>query len=398
MKNWMIICNMAALVFLIIILKIVVSQTRLYEDQYNEQRLIRASEYAAEAAFYSCILSDDDNVNYTSQAERVLAPKDALSTFDLVMALNYDMALDETSYSAIEDSIGVMCLIANDGYYLANVEKQLEDNNGTDIPIYKFVWSAKLPYSSDIFKIDADETNNDKISGLSYGVTLYGEQCYLAATSMLKKDPAESNEHLSPDKNTTHRKEDVYTFSSFSGLNSDGQLQIFNNNVASGVTMDDVEATMPVLDRNLADRIVSTALTDAISFSADYNTRIRDLNSYNVYIPTTQTQSGINDVKYPTLLVILKDAEYADWTGTLGATLAGFQVTDVIKTICYTDNGQKLYCYEGQGAIEELRKPENQGPSFVVDKMLSSFEEAAENGYNPDYRFIFNPISIEGIT
>ena len=103
---------------------------------------------------------------------------------------------------------------------------------------------------------------------------------------------------------------------------------------------------------------------------------------YAVFVPTGRTQSGINSMNHPTLLVVLKNAEYAHWDG-IGATLAGFQLVTGTKVITYEKNGKMMYCYEGQGAKEA---------GYTVVKMYNTAEEAAADGCYPDNDYIFNAI------
>lgn len=335
MKSWLVIADLAAAVFLVIMLHTTYLEIDNYKSQYNEQRLMRSSEYACECAFYYASGASDNNVLYISPADRIMTPQKVLNNFDDIMALCYGMSIGDHSRIIIEDSIGTACLVSGDGFYVTDLAE-------TDENEYNLVWSPKIPYTADANEIDNDPTNDNVISGTTYGVTLTSEDWRRVHVTGSGPTAAYTYEH-----------KEAYNL--------------------------DLTGTM---NREVANRIVATKLTNAIAYSVDRNSRIRNSSDYSIFIPTSKTQGGINSMKNPTLLVVLKNAEYAKWDG-IGATLAGFQIVTGTKAISYMKNGRKMYSYEGQGAMDD---------GFTVIKIYDTAEQAAEAGCYPDTDYLFKPI------
>lgn len=331
MKAWLIIADVAAVIFMVIMLHTTYLEIQNYNSQYYEQRLMRSAEYACECAFYYASGSDDNQAMYINPAERVMSPKDILDNFDDIMALCYGMSTGQHSHTIIEDSIGTACLVTNDGFYITELFEK--DENEFDL-----VWTPKIPYSADLNEIDLPSDNDNIISGTTYSVELSSE--------------------------------------GWRSVVVNGSDYVYNHGTQYS------EITGFPMTREIANRIIATKLTSFLAASVDHNTKVRNSADYAVFVPTGRTQSGINSMNHPTLLVVLKNAEYAHWDG-IGATLAGFQLVTGTKVITYEKNGKMMYCYEGQGAKEA---------GYTVVKMYNTAEEAAADGCYPDNDYIFNAI------
>lgn len=331
MKGWLVIADVAAALFLIVMLHTTYLEVSNYKEQYYEQRLMRSAEYACECAFYYASgMSSDTGVLYLNAANRVMSTKDVLNNFDDIMALCYGLGTGEKSRTMIEDSIGTACLVAGNGFYLTDLNETSED-------AFELVWSPKIPYSADLNQFNDDATDDNVVSGITYSVTLDSEEWKKVAIN--------------------------------------GTLYTYDHG-------ERYSQTTGALSRAKADRIISSKLTSCIAASVDRNTQIRNSSDYSVYVPTAKTQGGINSMKNPTLLVVLKNADYAKWTGT-GATLAGFQIVTGTKAVSYMKGGKKMYCYEGQGAVDA---------GYKILQMYDTAEQAAADGCYPDTEFLFKPI------
>ncbi len=330
MKAWIVIADVLAALFFVIMLHTTYLEIDNYKSQYYEQRLMRSAEYACECAFYYASSSSDHEVLYLNSADRIMATTDILENFDDIMALCYDMSIDDYSRAIIEDSIGTACLVTNEGFYLTDLDETAENE-------YNLVWTPKIPYSADVNETDNNPANDNIISGVTYSVALESEKWRKVVVN---------------GENYTYELGERYS-----------------------------QLPAGTMDRQKADRIISTKLTNMIAASVDRNTKIRNSADYSIYVPTTKTQGGINSMKYPTLLVVLKNAEYAKWDG-IGATLAGFQIITGSKAISYMKDGRLMYSYEGQGAKDH----------YKVIRMYDTAEKAALDGAYPDAEYLFRPI------
>ena len=341
MRTFYTIANMIGLFILLFMIDNTYKQVNIYEEAYNELRLSKAVEYATDMAFTDSLAETDAGLSYVtsmykSSVNTPLNTANTLNSFDMIMALNYGMSLDASSYQAIEDSIGTMVLAGADGYYITNLEK-IGDNETA------LTWSLKLPYTYEIETIKNGETHV-----ITYGVTLNTE-------SYTRVD-MKKNAHTSPSitQNTSFAK-------------SGGEM-----------------------NESIRNNAVSTTLTDAITYSMEHNMiNNGDELDFSVYIPSAQTMSGINQIATPTLLVIMKDSDFAGVHGTQKAALTGIRVIRKIRVLAYTDNaGNKLYSYEYQGA--------SKNPNYTVITHYDSIEEAAKNGYHADMDYIFRKIDYDG--
>ena len=64
MKSWYVIVDMMALFLLTIMLNTTYHRMSIYEQEYNEQRLSKATEYATSAAFSASVGKSTDNMDY----------------------------------------------------------------------------------------------------------------------------------------------------------------------------------------------------------------------------------------------------------------------------------------------------------------------------------------------
>lgn len=341
MRTWFSIANMLAVVCLAILTVVICKNIDIYEEQFNESRLIAATEYAAEAAFINSVAISENLTTYDSVGVNLLT-KNTLQTFDDMMAISFNMARGESSEVAIEDSISTMCLIGNEGYYITDMTE-------TDLNKLRLVWSPKLPYSTELTRTNG--TTKDTL-----GVTLADEKWYLVTG---------------------------YGHTLTSGYKYD---DILRKNI-SWINTGDPEGETIALTREFADSIVSSELTNAIVYRLSNNRFAKrpDNSEYSLYIPAINTYTGINRINSPTLLVIINNAKYSGYKGYC-STMQGFKVTWKPKVIGFTtDSGERKYCYEGQAAYVKN--------GITNTALYTSIEAAARAGYRPELYALMQPVN-----
>ncbi len=341
MRTWFNIANMLAVICLAIVTVVICKNIDIYEAQFNESRLIIATEYAAEAAFINSVTISENLTTYESVGVTLLT-KNTLQTFDDMMALSFNIARGESGEVAIEDSISTMCLVGNEGYYITDITE-------TDIGQHRLVWSPKLPFSTELTRTNG--TTKDTL-----GVTLADEKWYLVTG---------------------------YGHTLTSGYKYD---DILKKNI-SWINPGDPNGETITLTREFADSIVSSELTNAIAYRLSNNrfaTRPDD-SEYSLYIPAINTYTGINKINSPTLLVIINNAKYSEYKGYC-STMQGFKVTWKPKIIGFTtDAGERKYCYEGQAAYVK--------DGVTNTSLYTSIEAAAKAGYKPDTYALMQPVN-----
>lgn len=296
MKTWFNIFNLLGLVCMIFITDSLYHKVDLYENEYNEQRLIKSVEYASEKAFYDSIGSKSNQTDYENSVQVVTDPGKTLESFDTMMELNYGLSISEESDVCIEDSISGLSLITNDGYYLAKLQETGED----ELRLY---WTPKYPFTFE--KKEGGTT-------YTYGVTLADETWYKASE--------DSSGTLKFEKGSSYADPG-----------------------AAGALNDQVRK-----------QAISQTLTDAMALAMEENSLTRKDNEYSLYIPSKQTLSGINDIYTPSFLVVVRDATYAGVDESLDAAITGLKVIRKIRTIGFkNEKGEYKYCYEGQQASDK---------------------------------------------
>jgi hypothetical protein len=91
---------------------------RAEDEDFAVSRLILESDYAAEAAMSAVLAAPDVGTDYTTQA-LVVSPERAPDAYTSVMCLGYGVPATAVSTADVLNSVSVMILAANDGYYIA---------------------------------------------------------------------------------------------------------------------------------------------------------------------------------------------------------------------------------------------------------------------------------------
>ena len=366
MKTWLSIANMMGIVCLMILVSILCRNIELYEDQYNEQRLIKSMEYSAEAAFINSIGVEENLTNYGSVLPIVLT-NETIPTFCDVMELNYDMSKCEANDVAVEESIGAICLMANDGYYITDTVEVRDAE-------FRQVWSPKLPYSvKENPDVVAEATTGAPIT---VAVTLDSNRWWATASDV--SISAGFVEGMFSDEKTPDTIDDK---EKYKAVFKDRYPLLFLN-----------EDKVPsILNRSLADNIVSTSVTNALSYRLANQEGIgrNTTSEYSLIIPSLDTYAGINQVRNPSLIVVINNAKYSAYKGKCAA-MQGLKVTWKPRILRYdskiidpkTGKPIRYYCYEGQ----------NKNIDYDTVIPYNSEEDAARAGCCPDIESLMNPI------
>ena len=370
MKVWYVLVDMLALFVLIITINTTYHRMNIYEQEYNAQRLSKATEYATAAAFQETLGKISDNIDYENVISVSMDTTKTMEAFDDMMCFNYGLARTSQSKQAIEDSIRTAVHAAEDGYYILTTGDDGE--NGL-----KLMWSPKLPYS-----YEAKDSRGNLLG--TYAVSLQTED-------WIKVDN--------------------------------------NGKVTKGKKYSEVSGEVNNKKRKQA---VSKTLTDAITYSVDHNDYARGDAVFGTYIPSEQTITGINDIKTPSIMFIIQGADYTGEVSSDNVALTGLRTIKKVKTLGYEDRtGTKKYCYEWQkiyhtadewksiiGVTDEqwndITKSNKAAKSlwmsmtdvndalsvvgkqdrYINIKYFTSQEKAAEAGYKPDHDFIYGRVDI----
>lgn len=345
MKSWYTIIDMLALFILAIMLNTTYHRMNIYEQEYNEQRLAKATEYATSAAFSESIGRVTDDMDYNDIIAVFLNNRNTLETFEDLMCFNYGLTRTTKSRQAVDDSVRTAMLAAEDGYYVLNMGKDNED--GT-----KIMWSPKLPY---IYEgtVTRDPNNDNRKCVDTYAVNLQTENW-----SMVR---------ITEGNGSTPKKQEYH----------------------SGKKYSDAFPSADKLTKIAQPEAISKTLTDALAYSADMNNADREGTELGTYIPSEQTLSGINSIKTPTIMFIMQSGDYTGELASDSIALTGIRTIHQIRTIGYrADDGRLKYSYEWQGAAKKY------GESNIV--YFDTQEDAARGGYVPDHEFLYNRIEYEG--
>ncbi len=325
MKVWAAIFNVFAIMILMMLLVIYRNVTVTHEREFQEVRLAQAVQYSAEAAFLETLQVEDLDIEYSDIGAVVINPGDSLDIFESVMCLNYNMSASEENKAHIEAYVPTAVLSCNDGYYIATLsEIDTTINDSVKGKEYRLKWSVKKPYLV-------------QIGATSYAVTLNNEDWISARSNAGALD--------------------IRTGTSYgesggpAGLNKDAVL-----------------------------REVNTRINKDIAFQIDVRNFDKNSWDYKFYLPPQQTQTGVNPISRPGLLIFMQGVDFAGTQKIDVVSVAGLKTTRKIVVIGFVDGaGNRYYCYEGQ--LPDAMTP-------FVREFFSNIDEAAKANYKPHYEYL----------
>lgn len=304
-----------------------------HEKQFEELRLRYALDYSAEAAFRMSIESGSIDTEYEDMGGIHLNPGSTLHVFKYLMCLNYNMAPSDENFAMLDRYVAFATLVTGDGYYMAELQEVDNIDDGIDGGEYELKWGLKKPYTM--------KSGNKLVS-----LNLFNE-----------------------------------TWKSAEELPGGGVK------IASGGTYKEAILNEGLsLSKTTTKRVINQCLTDAINLSIkrrnEIYTSVKGGNHF-VYLPTAQTQSGVNTIERPTFIVMLQGVDFAGGFELSAKSVAGFTTTPRKKVLGFVEDGVKYYCYESQ-------IPEHLLDS--VDDFYSTVDEAASLGYRPHLAYLRKPV------
>lgn len=346
MKNWLMIFNFIGLCCLIVMLTTFYIQIETSVTEYDTDRLSKAIEYSGEMAFHYSLSSINSELSYQDMNQTTLSPNLCLPAFDEMMCLNYDMSIYEENLKYVEDSIATALLATSDGYYItlmSEVNETGEEHSNT----FEFHWSPKLPYT--IKTYDANDNLASEIA-----IRLGTEKWIRVNVNTLSITSGTSYAEIGSIKTNP---------------NEDGTVN-------PGMS----------LNNETVSRAINTRITNAITQNIDAIGELRSDKDYSLYIPSEQTSGGLNKIESPSLILIMKDVDFSGQAKVRNAQISGLKVIKKAHVIGYLNQAnQKKYCYESQIEDNNLVK-------LNAIAYFGSVEEAALEGFTPDFNYIFHKI------
>lgn len=335
MKVWSAIFNLFAVIMIAFLLILFYRTEDVNSRQFEELRLRYAMDYATEAAFRATIGVDDISIDYTDMDNVQINPSMALETFKAVICLNYDMSLSAENLRHIENSIPTGVLFTRDGYYILDMvevdttpKSVAQGGDGVTGGEWALKWSIKYPY-----KID--------------------KGIYWYAASL---NPVVDGKWTRVEKDT--------------GLIEDGKE--FNDPIfgATGLNAKEIKSEIS--------RLVMVDITYAIDNRNVQNTTNEKMGKF--YLPSiSNTETTINNVRRPTLMMFMQGVDFAGSTPIDGASVGGVMTArkKIVVGFRDTNTGTDYYCYEKQ--LSQLTPASRYSPVRFFDDM----EDAARDGFEP---------------
>lgn len=336
MKVWSVIFNIIAVVLILLMLTVFNQMLTTNERQFEQIRLSYAVDYAVDAALSAGVHAGSNRVDAAAGLDAIqVNMNNLLPTFDNLMALSYDMSLDDDSFISIEQSIATGILCTTNGYYV--LEQYEVDRTPYDINIggeYELLWGLKRPYLC--------YTDDGRL----FSLNLINEQ------------------------NTEFLSEEIEEY----GVQT--RLQHNDSFVGTPLTND------------IKKQAISKLLTD------DINIAINNRNKENInknmnffYMPSSDSLSAINDIESPTLLLVLQDSTLINGMDIDSVSIAGARVRAQRVVIGFTLTGDDTlyYCYGGQQIVGADRI---EGQTVTVLESFPSIQKAAEAGYHPHFSLL----------
>lgn len=332
MKMFGSIFNMISMVLIAFLILAANKVTDHHEKQFEELRLRYALDYSAEAAFRIAIESGSIDTEYEDMAGIHLNPGDTLNVFKYLLCLNYNMSPSDENFTMLDKYVAFATLVTGDGYYMAELQEVDNVDDGIEGGEYELKWGLKKPYAMEI---------GNKLVALN----LFNETWKCAEETG-------------------------------SGVR-----------IASGGTYKEAIMNEGLsLSKTNTKRFINQHLSEAINESIKRRNKIYTSvpgGSHFVYLPTAQTQSGVNTIERPTFIVMLQGVDFAGSFKLSAKSVAGFTTTPRKRVLGFVEGGVKYYCYESQ-------IPEHLLDS--VDDFYSTVDEAASLGYRPHLTYLRKPI------
>lgn len=305
-------------------------QQAVYE--FNQRQLDLQVNYAVDAATQEMLSgSTHIDTDYIDWGVMTIQPEVALNAYQAVLLRNLGWSdYPDNREDLTESSIPFFIVAAYDGYYVYGRQRddvKITTPDGSMVTtntVYDFKWSPKLPYSR-----------------------TEGDNCYFYYLS----DKLCGSFNINNPTGTLNR---AVVLNDGTGFNS----------------------------REVARATVADVLTKACNSALFVGTEGDAQQTY--YIPATMSEwSNSNPVITPSVLTYVSRQDQYTQYDTVTFGIGGSKIDETDFVICYVINGNKRYAWADDRDVLATFY----GGSFKVDRVLTSREAAASEGYYYDSNY-----------
>lgn len=329
MRVWAAICNIIGVFLILYWMLICELQYNTFEKDYDTAVLKIATDYASMAAIDTAMVNSETiGTDYLSIDNVTITSGKVLDIFCEVMCMCYNMPASDLNKKIIEDAIAGAVICTNDGYF-----EGLPTAEGLNFVV-------KKPYTINLKDyMGVNSTVAVKLNGDS-GIVV---------------------------KNQGDGISSAYA-----------DLSILNNILYTyGQAAIDTEEF-----KRLKQILVAVKINNALTYSAERINAYRTDRDYRIYIPAYGTDGGINSVKGPTLIMLMRGSDFSGKAESTNITMSGYEITEILYVIGFEEDGVKYYCYEDK--IPE--KYIGLDTTYYFDDVY----EAAMKGYIPHLGYLTN--------
>lgn len=342
MKMWGTISTFLSLILFIYVLFFIYQMDDEVCRQFAEQRLRYAVDYATEAAFREALESDNIGIDYTDITDVQLSPTNALTTFESLICLNFDISLDDNNLAYIESFIPTAIMICSDGYYIARTtESGYLAGNKVLGGLYRLRWGLKKPYM-----FPFNDANNDYVAFSLNGKALY--EVKTDVTGDIVQETLYEN-----------GKDSVYT-----------SVWSYENCMKDIVN----DANLAIRDRN-----------------AHFSSGTADIQ--NFFVPLDFSTVNANAIKQPSFIAMIQNAEFAGHKKVSAMSVGGEKVVEKQMVVAFSTSDEALCQKYGLNAGQCYYCWSNDLPDTLASSAANYYktvDEAALAGYFPAVTLMSN--------
>ena len=435
--------NLLASAFIIYLIIIAHNQIEIHERDFQSEVLAQAIDTANGYAFRNSLYYSNLDQEYDDLQTMTLDPTNVLRDFEIMMCICYGMSLSNENMELVASCIDGGILCDSDGYYVLKILEQpiLMDEtvsgedyryvyeNGVKKAIGKRVyvtndtetfasqvgtpvdkvktsnvryalgWSTKMPYTiRTISKIRLDGTDENHGINISSVPTIEKSTYAMNLTNantyryMIKngKGRLERQRHSTPERRVEKREYMHHNIKyEFDKIVSSYNQYYPKDVVPYNIKDDKVYWMGNYIEDKTKYQMLNVLLASELNNSIKNILGERGIQmNYNVYLPSTTTQSGVNPIMSNTLLISMSKASFAGKYAYLSEPiLAGHRAVDKEYIVEYVDkvDGVRRYCYASQLPVDLYPLDERK-------EMYYSEYDAVMAGCKPGLEYITRPL------